>query len=70
MSALRLDKGSRHHSKIEQPDMKSQDEYGNLENDFDLQVRVDTSIVVDTKAQKAQDKSMGPKDEDPFWGQL
>lgn len=67
MSALRLDKGPRHHSRLEQPDMRSQDEYGNTENDFDLQIRIDRSIVVDPKA---HNKSMSPKDEDPFWDQL
>jgi hypothetical protein len=65
MSALRLDKGTRHHSRIEQADMRSKDEFGNTENDFDLQVRIDTSIMVDTKT---QEKGMGPKDDDPFWG--
>lgn len=44
--------------------MRSQDEFGNTENEFDLQVRIDTSIVVDSKAQEG---GMGPKDEDPFW---
>jgi hypothetical protein len=65
MSALRLDKGTRQRSRIEQPDMRSQDEFGNTDNDFDLQVRIDTSIVVDAKA---QEKGMGLKDDDPFWG--
>jgi len=64
MSALRFDKGPKHQSRIEQRP-GSQDEFGNTESDFDLQVRIDKSIVVDARA---QDK--GAKDQDIFWDQV
>lgn len=68
ISALRFDKGTRHSRRLEQPDMRSQDEFGNTENDFDLQVRIDRSIMVDSRA---QEKGMCPtKDQDPFWDQI
>ncbi|KAF8259688.1 hypothetical protein EI94DRAFT_999273 [Lactarius quietus] len=66
MSALRFDKGPRDQSRIE-PDLRSQDEFDNTENDFDLQVRIDRSIVVDGRA---QEKAVGPKEQDPFWDQI
>lgn len=65
MSALRLDKGQKHSRRVEQADMRSQDESGNTENDFNLQVRIDRSVMVDTRAQQ---KVVCPtKDQDPFW---
>ncbi|KAI9459898.1 hypothetical protein BJY52DRAFT_299845 [Lactarius psammicola] len=68
MSALRFNKGTKHQSKVEQGDSLrpgSQDEFGNTESDFDLQVHIDKSIVVDARA---QDK--GTKDEDLFWDRV
>ena len=60
-SAMRFDKGTKHQTRVEQSATPvSQD-------DFDLQVRIDRSIVVDTRA---QDKGDGHKEQDPFWDQV
>ena len=42
----------------------SQDEFGNTENDFDVQVRINRLIVVDTE-EKSKDHN--DSDRDPFW---
>jgi hypothetical protein len=60
-SALRFDKGTKTHTKVEQGDTPGP------QDDFDLQVRIDRSIVVDTRA---QGKGMGSKELDPFWDQV
>ncbi|KAN0142161.1 hypothetical protein V8E53_000623 [Lactarius tabidus] len=59
-SALRFDKGTRHQTKVEQVDTPE------LQDEFDLQVRIDRSIVVDTRA---QEKGDDPK-EDDHWDQV
>jgi len=60
-SALRFDKGTKTQTRIEQGDTPGP------QDDFDLQVRIDRSIVVDTRA---QGKGMGSKEHDPFWDQV
>ncbi|KAH9023017.1 hypothetical protein EDB84DRAFT_481283 [Lactarius hengduanensis] len=64
MSALRFDKGSTHPTRVE-PGDSPEDECGNTESDFNLQVRVDRSIVVNARA---QDEC--PKDQDLFWDRV
>ncbi|KAH9056808.1 hypothetical protein EDB87DRAFT_1634441 [Lactarius vividus] len=64
MSTLRFDKGSKHPTRAE-PGDSPEDECGNTESDFDLQVRIDRSIVVDARA-----KDECPKDQDLFWDRV
>ncbi|KAH9003852.1 hypothetical protein EDB86DRAFT_2285225 [Lactarius hatsudake] len=64
MSALRFDKGSPHPTTVE-PGDSPDDECGNTESDFNLQVRVDRSIVVNARA---EDEC--PKDKDLFWDRV
>ncbi|KAH9177309.1 hypothetical protein EDB89DRAFT_1534968 [Lactarius sanguifluus] len=64
MSALRFDKGSTHPTRVE-PGDSPEDECGNTESDFNLQVRVDRSIVVNARA---EDEC--PKDKDLFWDRV
>ena len=69
-SALRIDKGSKHQTRIEQLESDipgSQEELGNKENDFDLQVRIDRSILVDTRA---QENGKNFKGHDTCWDQV
>ncbi|KAI9435537.1 hypothetical protein H4582DRAFT_2169925 [Lactarius indigo] len=63
-SALRFDKGSKHPTNVEQGD-SPEDECGNTESDFDLQVRIDKSVVVDARAQDECSK-----DKDLFWDRV
>jgi hypothetical protein len=58
-SVLCFDKGEKHQTRIEQ--------VGNKENEFNLQVRIDRSIVADTRAQ-AKGKDL--EDQGPFWDQV
>lgn len=60
-SALRFDKGTKHETRVEQGDTPE------LQDEFDLQVRIDRSIVVNTRA---QEKGDDPKDDDHFWDQV
>jgi len=60
-SALRFDKGTKHETRAEQCDTPRP------QDDFDLQVRIDKSIVVDTRV---QEKGDGHKEQDPFWDQV
>ena len=59
--ALRFDKGTKIQTRAEQGDLPAP------QDDFDLQVRIDKSIVVDTRA---QGKGIGSKEQDPFWDQV
>lgn len=60
-SALRFDKETKHETRVEQGDTPE------LQDEFDLQVRIDRSIVVNTRA---QEKGDDPKDDDHFWDQV
>lgn len=63
VSALRFDTGTRHQAGIEREDMlESQDKLSNTDNDLDVQVHMDRSIVVDIRT---EEKSKGHKDLDP-----
>ncbi|KAH9028947.1 hypothetical protein EDB84DRAFT_257431 [Lactarius hengduanensis] len=62
MSALRFDKGSTHPTRVEPGDSPEDD---NTESDFNLQVRVDRSVVVNARAE--DDCS---KDQDLFWDRV
>ncbi|KAH9003862.1 hypothetical protein EDB86DRAFT_2286248 [Lactarius hatsudake] len=64
MSALRFDKRSTYQSRSE-PGDSPEDKCGNTESDFNLQVRVDRSIVVNARA---EDEC--PKDQDLFWDRV
>ncbi|KAI9435540.1 hypothetical protein H4582DRAFT_657115 [Lactarius indigo] len=65
-STLRFVKGTNLQTRAEQDDTpRSQDEFDNTKNDFDLQVRIDKSIVVDARA-----RDEVPKDQDPVWEQV
>ncbi|KAH9027466.1 hypothetical protein EDB83DRAFT_1911569 [Lactarius deliciosus] len=60
-SSLPFDKGKKHQTKVEQGDMPgSQDQLNNTKSDFNLQVRIDRSIVINARAQDEF-----PKDQDP-----
>lgn len=62
VSALRFNRGTKFQTSAEQRSTPgSQDELGNSESDFDLQVRIDRSIVVDTIPDE------GPKDQNIVW---
>jgi len=67
ISALRFGNGRRYPARIEQAEMRTQDEFGNTENDFGLQVCIDKSVMVD---HEAQGKDMSTKDQDPFWDRI
>lgn len=60
-SPLRFEKGTKHETKVEQGDTPE------LQDEFDLQVRIDRSIVVDTRAQA---KGNDPKEDDHFWDRV
>ncbi|KAH9027469.1 hypothetical protein EDB83DRAFT_2424197 [Lactarius deliciosus] len=64
LSALRFDKGSPHPTRVE-PGDSPEDECGNTESDFNLQVRVDRSIVVNARAEDECSK-----DQDLFWDRV
>jgi hypothetical protein len=49
-SALRFDKGTRHQSGVEQLEGDTPGSQDETENEFDVQVRIDRSIVVDTQS--------------------
>ncbi|KAH9056805.1 hypothetical protein EDB87DRAFT_1160480 [Lactarius vividus] len=64
MSSLPFDKGIKHQTRAEQSNTPgSQDQFDNTRSDFDLQVRIDRSIVVN-----ARDEC--PKDQDPVWDRV
>ena len=69
ISALRFGTGQRYPARVEQAEMRTQDEFGNTENGFGLQVCINKSIIVNDKAQE-EESDVGPKEQDPFWSQI
>jgi hypothetical protein len=67
ISALRFSTGPRYPARVESAEMQTQDEFGNTENGFGLQVCINRSIIVDDKPQETD---MGPKEQDLFWNRI
>ncbi|KAH9003856.1 hypothetical protein EDB86DRAFT_2285918 [Lactarius hatsudake] len=59
-SSSPFDKGTKHQTRVERDMPGSQVQFDNTKSDFDLQVRIDRSIVVNARAQDEFPKDQGP----------